>query len=186
MSLTKRLVFEDVASMKSRNVPVGAILVALHIFACIASAEDKNGIRLEVTKKTLDRADGQPTYYSYQAIDRTMAIKATVRNVAMGKDLPEGKITCVVLLRSWISSETGSLLRYAKEVKLEPLKTSKSAELNVGEYHIGGHMHGTSDQHVDHVAAWKISIDHGGKVTEFLSSPSFEALNKRATDARTR
>ena len=158
-----------------------AVATVSHLLAFVASAEDKNSLRLTVAKRTIERADGKPSAYSYQTVDRTMSLKASIQNIAMGKDLPEGKITCVVLIRSWLSSETGSITRYSSETKLEPLKTSKQAEVSVGEYHIGGHMHGSSDHHVDQVAAWKISIDHGGKLTEFLSSPSFDSLNKRAT-----
>ena len=167
----------------SHGFVIVAVATVSHLLAFVASAEDKNNLRVTVSKRTVDRADGKPSGYSYQTIDRTMSLKASIKNIAMGKDLPEGKITCMVLIRSWLSSETGSIMRYSSETKLEPLKTSNQAEVSVGEYHIGGHMHGNLDHHVDQVAGWKISIDHGGKLTEFLSSPSFDSLNKRATDA---
>jgi hypothetical protein len=54
----------------------------------------------------------------------------------------------------------------------------------VGEYHIGGHVHGSSDMHVDQLAGWKITIDQDGKKTEFRSGSTFDALNARAKDGR--
>lgn len=152
----------------------------VHCLIAGALAEDKNGFRLLVTKKTLDRADGKAGYT--QEIDRTMALKAAVKNVSR-EDLPDGKISSVVLIRRW-ATESGSMDRYTKEVKLGPLRTAQEAELLVGEYHIGGHMHGTSSHHVDQVMAWKITVEHAGKKTDFLSGDNFESLNKRATDAR--
>jgi len=59
-----------------------------------------------------------------------MALKATIKNISMSKDLPEGKIVCVVLIRRW-TSETGSTYRYIKEVKLDPMRVAKEAELMV-------------------------------------------------------
>ncbi len=164
------------------NIPFLPAIVAVTLWALSTSglAEDKNGIRVLVTKKTLDRADGRPGYS--REIARTMALKATFKNISM-KDLGEGKIECVILVRRW-TTETGSTERYTKELKLEPMKTAQELDLLVGEYHIGGHMHGTSDHHVDQVVAWKLTVDHAGKKTDFLSSSNFEALNKRATDAR--
>ena len=161
-------------------------LVILSLFLAVSlvpvrmQAEDKNGLRLLVTKKTLDRADGKPGYT--REIDRTMALKATFKNIST-KDLAEGKVECEILVRRWALSETGTTERYKKEIKLDPLKTSQELDLLVGEYHIGGHMHGSADYHVDQVVAWKLTIEHAGKRTEFLSSGKFEQENKRATDA---
>lgn len=156
------------------------LLLAAAFATVPALAEDKNGVRLNITKKTLDRADGKPGYM--REIDRTMAFKAFFKNLTM-KDMVEGNLECVILVRRWGSSETGSTERYSKQLKLEPLKPSQETELLVGEYHIGGHMHGTADYHVDQVIGWKISVDHAGKKTEFFSSPKFESDNKRAVDA---
>jgi hypothetical protein len=157
----------------------GIVAVSLLGFLTSGLAEDKNGIRLLVTKKTLDRADGKAGYT--REIDRTMALKATVKNISR-KDAGEGKIQCIILVRRW-ATETGSTERYTTELKLAPLKTAQEAELLVGEYHIGGHMHGTADYHVDQVEAWKLTVDYAGVKTEFVSAAKFDSLNKRATDA---
>ncbi|MDQ3622127.1 MAG: hypothetical protein M3463_06520, partial [Verrucomicrobiota bacterium] len=155
---------------------LAATLFGLPWLAATASAEDKNGLRLTVTKKTLDRADGKPGYS--REIDRTMALKATFKNIS-SKDLAEGAIHCVILIRRWGLSETGSVERYTKQLKLDPLKTAADVDLLVGEYHIGGHMHGSADYHVDQVAAWKITVDHAGRKTEFRSSSNFDSLDTR-------
>jgi hypothetical protein len=155
------------------------ILLLWLMTAFVTCAEDKNGLRVSVTKKTLDRADGAPGYT--REVDRTMALKAVVKNISM-KPLPEGTIDCVILIKRWGSSETGSLERYTKTLPLATLKTAAAEDLLVGEYKIGGHMHGTSDMHVDQLAAWKLTITHDGKKTEFLSSSGFEGMNKRSRD----
>src|SRR5688572_27117986 len=165
--------------MNLTSVPIFAAFT-LMAFSSSCLAEDKNGLRVLITKKTLDRGDGRPGYM--REVSRTMALKATFKNISM-KDLAEGKVECVILVRRW-TSETGSTERYTKELKLDPLKTAQELELLVGEYHIGGHMHGTSDHHVDQVVAWKLTVDHAGKKTDFLSSSNFESTNKRASDAR--
>lgn len=168
--------------MKSGLIIVRFVMFAFAIGA-IAHAEDKNGIRLSVTKRTLERADDGPSRSYSQSVHRKMALKAAVQNISMGKDLPDAKVSSIVIIRTWTSSETGSFLRYTNTAKMEPLKKAAQAELNVGEFLIGGHLHGTLEHHVDQVAAWKITFDHGGKVTEFVSSTSFDALDKRARDA---
>src|SRR5436190_22864548 len=157
-----------------------SLFLIVGLISVPARAEDKNGLRMTVTKKTLDRADGKPGYM--RDIDRTMAMKAFFKNLTM-KDIPEGQIECVILVRRWGLSETGSTERYTSQFKLEPLKPSQETELQLGDYHIGGHMHGTADYHVDQVAGWKLTIDHAGKKTEFFSSPKFDQDNKRAVDA---
>ena len=164
--------------MNPRTLLVAALFV-VQFLTLRALAEDKNGLRLLVSKKTLDRADGKAGYT--KEIDRTMALKAQIKNIS-NQDLPDGKISGVVLIRRW-ATETGSVDRYSKEIKLDPMRTAQELEELVGEYHIGGHMHGSSDRHVDQVVAWKISVEHAGKKTEFLSNDTFESLNKRATDA---
>jgi hypothetical protein len=158
---------------------IHTLIAAALLFALPALAEDKGGLRVMVTKKTVDRADGKPGYT--REIDRSMAMKATVKNIS-NKDLPEGKIGCVILVRRW-TTETGATERYTKELKLDALKTAQESELLVGEYHIGGHLHGTATYHVDQVVAWKLTVEHEGKKTDFLSSANFDSENKRATDA---
>jgi hypothetical protein len=145
-------------------------------------AEDKNGLRLNVSKKTLDRADN-PKGSMGREIDRTMGLKATIKNLS-SKELAEGTIECVILIKRWSLSDASSIERYTKSLKLVALKSAMESELLVGDYHIGGHLHGTSTEHVDQLVGWKITIDLGGKKTDFINSSSFEVMNKRAVPAR--
>ena len=157
-------------------------LLAVLFLSCVAVAafgEDKNGLRLLVTKKTLNRADGAGGSYTRE-VNRSMALKAFFKNIS-NKDLSGAKVECAILIRRWGLSETGAVQRYAKAIELVPLKTAQESEMLVGEYQIGGHMHGSSDMHVDQVVAWKVTVDHDGKKTEYLSGSNFEALNKHAT-----
>ena len=148
-------------------------------FSSVGFAEDKNGLRVMITKKTLDRADGRASYM--REVNRTMALKGTLKNVGM-RDLPAGTLHCTILIKRWGLSETGALERTKKEIALEPLTKAKELELILGDYQIGGHMHGNSDMHVDQRAGWKVTIEHAGKKTDFYSSSNFEALDKRAQD----
>src|SRR4051812_30165225 len=100
----------------NRKIIFATVCLIVHCLVSGAFAEDKNGVRVIVTKKTLDRADGKAGYM--QEIDRTMALKTAVKNISRA-DLPDGKITSVVLIRRW-ATETGSVERYTKEVKLDP------------------------------------------------------------------
>ncbi len=112
-----------------------------------------------------------------------MALKAAIKNIS-SKELPAGKVESVLVMRRWSLSETHTLNRYTKQLDLGAMKVAQEVEMLVGEYHIGGHMHGTSDTHVDQIAGWKITFDQNGKKTEFLSSSSFDSLNKKAVDAQ--
>ncbi|HEX8311027.1 MAG TPA: hypothetical protein VF614_06910 [Chthoniobacteraceae bacterium] len=159
---------------------LATLLALLLLLNHAATAEDKGGLRVSVTKKTLDRADGGSSYM--REIERTMALKAVVKNISM-REMPEGTIDCVILIKRWGLSETGTLERYSKSLPVGSLKTAAEQELLVGEYKIGGHMHGTSDMHVDQLAGWKVVITHDGKKTEFLSASGFEGMNKRARDS---
>ena len=161
---------------------VARILVLLLFAAANLHAEDKNGLRLNVTKKTLDRADNPKGTFGRE-IDRTMALKATVKNLS-NRELTEGTIDCVILIRRWGASDASSVERYTKTLKLDALKSAAESELLVGDYHIGGHLHGTSTEHVDQLVGWKITIDLAGKKTDFMSGSNFETLNKRAVAAR--
>ncbi len=157
------------------------LIVVTLLLSIPVLAEDKNGLRVMVTKKTVDRADGKPGSFMRE-VDRSMALKATFKNIT-NKDLPAGKISCVILVRRW-TSETGATNRYTNELTLDALKTAQEQELLVGDYHIGGHLHGSATYHVDQVVGWKLTVDHEGKKTDFLSSPTFETDNKRANDAK--
>ena len=71
-----------------------AVLATLIGLGSSAPAEDRDGLRILVTKKTLDRSDGAPSSYSRE-INRTMALKAVFKNIST-KDKPAGKVDCSI------------------------------------------------------------------------------------------
>jgi hypothetical protein len=111
-------------------------------------------------------------------VDRTLSLKVDITNASM-RDMPETKAEYIVLIQRW-GSEIGSIERYEGSAKVDPLLVSRNESVLLGEFHIGGHMHGTSEMHVDHLLAWKVVIERDGKKLDFVSTASFDSMNKRA------
>jgi hypothetical protein len=142
---------------------------------------EKDGLRVEVVPKIL--SDGSAimnTAVFTTPVDKEMALKATFKNTSM-KDAPEGTIDYIVLVQRW-AAEKGSRLSYTGTEKLPAMRFSDQVEVDIGSYHIGGHLHGSSDQHEDKLAAWKITVTQGEKKTEF-STPNFVGMSAGAKPA---
>ncbi len=151
------------------------LFLGLGLFAL---AEEKDGVRVDVTKKTLERNDGRPGYA--RDIGRIMALHVVVKNTSFN-DWPEGTtLEWFAVVQRWNLGETENLELNSGTEKLPELKKSNGTEFDLGEIEIGGHMHGTSKMHVDEIAGWKIVIKRDGKTSEFASSSSVERLIKRA------
>ncbi len=144
-----------------------------------ARAVEKDGLRVDVQQTVLDRNDGRPSIW--REINRTMALKLKVTNNGFA-DLPEGKVKYTVLIQRW-GSETGNVARYSGEAEIPAMLRRKAAELVLGEFTIGGHLHGTSRMHVDDLAGWKLEFSIGEKKVVISSSSSFDRMDGRATDA---
>jgi len=106
-----------------------------------------------------------------------MALKINIQNNSM-QAVPETTLNYVIVIQRW-GLETPHFERSEGQVKLATLPPSCTVTANAGEIHIGGHMHGTSERHVDHIAGWKITIPRDGKNLDFTSG-GFDALNDRA------
>jgi hypothetical protein len=87
-----------------------------------ASAEEKNGLSVTVSKTTLERSDTRNTYYYSDRIDRTQGLKVTVKNVSF-KDMPEGEIEWTILVRKYYST---TVLKHSGKEKLKPLAARRS------------------------------------------------------------
>jgi hypothetical protein len=162
-------------------------ICALGLFCSIipASAEEKGGLLVDIQKKVLLRGDRNTVNgVGSTEVDRTLSLKMDVKNVTM-RNMEEAKVTYTVLLQRW-GTESGSIERFAGQAKLEALGMTHSGSVVMGEFHIGGHMHGSSEMHVDRLLAWKVVIERDGKPVEFVSTSSFESLNKRARAGSTR
>ncbi len=157
----------------------------LVLFARTLFAAEKDGLRVEVVPKIL--VDGNAPTNSFQdstPVNQEMALKATIRNVSM-KDAPESTIDYIVLVQRW-GNETGSYSSYQGTEKLQALRFADQVDIDIGKYHLGGHMHGGSDHHKDKLAGWKIVVNQAGKKIEFSYPANFESMNKLAQPDRQR
>ena len=147
--------------------------------AAVTHADERGGLLVDVQKKVVSRGDQTtPRGVGSSNVDRTLSLKLDIKNNAM-REMPEAKIEYIVLIQRW-GSETGNIERFQGAAKAEALGISHSGSVLLGEFHIGGHLHGGSEHHVDHIAAWKVIIERDGKKLEFMSTSSFDSLNKRA------
>ncbi len=163
----------------------GMIRVCIFLVISLASAlsafgatQEKDGMRAEVISKTLSRNDGPNNYYSKE-INRLMTVKAVLKNIGF-KDIPAGKVHYTFLIRRWALSEVGRIERVKGTEELPALVRAASNEMLLGEFEIGGHMHGKSDEHVDQFEGWQLEVEVGEKKIIFQSNAKFTSLNKLA------
>ena len=157
------------------------VLVLLALSAVPVPAEERAGLRVEIVPKIVENrsAPTRSVNSVISDVDKNMSLKATVKNVSM-KDMPEGSIDYVILVHRWTGTEQQSISQYTGKVALPPLRTTEQVEVDVGNYHIGGHRHGTSSRHEDKLVGWKLSITQGGVPVEFRTPTTFEELNRKA------
>jgi hypothetical protein len=162
--------------MNSRPGFVGAGSVSLVLFLTVAVfAMEKDGLRLEVVPKVL--SDRNPIAKAGEfstPVDQEMSLKAMFRNVSM-KDTPECEIDYVVIVQRW-AGETSKYSSYKGTEKLPALRFSQQVEVDIGKYHLGGHLHGVGEQHKDKLAGWKIVVVQGAKKIEFSTPANFNTL----------
>ena len=158
---------------------IGTFIGALVLTACPARAEEKGGLLVDVQKKVLSRNDqNTPKGVGSVNVSRILSLKVDIKNNAM-RDMPETKISYTVLIQRW-GTETGNIERYDGEAKVEAMNIAHGQSVTLGEFPIGGHLHGSSEHHVDHMLAWKVVIERDGKKLDFSNTGSFDALSKRA------
>jgi len=145
-------------------------------------AAEKGGLLVEICKSMLVRNDGQvPSGFRIRSVDRTMTLKMGVKNTS-NKDMSATTVEYVALVQRWGFTESGNVERYQGTKPLDALPVAHDTRILLGEFHIGGHLHGPSERHVDHLAAWKVTITRDGQKLEFTSGANFESLNLRAQD----
>jgi len=158
-------------------------LVALSLTLTISSvlAVEKAGLLVEIGKKVVNRNDKVTVNgVGNMEIDHDMTLKMDVKNTS-SKELPETPVESVVLIQRYFS-ENATVERYAGTAKITALHPAQTGTVDVGSFHIGGHMHGSSDMHVDKVVAWKITLTRDGQKVEFTSGSNFDSYNRRAKD----
>lgn len=140
---------------------------------------EKEGLRVEVVPKVLsDASEVANATRDSTPVNQEMSLKATFKNISM-KDMSEGSIEYVVLVQRW-AAEIGGYLSYKGTEKLPAIRFGDQVEVDIGKYHLGGHLHGLSDMHKDRLAGWKIVVTQGAKKIEISMPSNFEALNRAA------
>jgi hypothetical protein len=164
------------------------ILPAVFIFLCVGIgalyAVEKGGLRVEISKRTTSNQD-KNTDFGEKRIDRNMSLKIDVTNTSM-HDMPATSVDYVVLIRKpyySYSDGTSNIWRYQGTVPLKQLLASEGTSILLGDFHIGGWQYGNSSQGMDKLEAWKVVITRDNQKLEFVSSSSFDSVDKHAKDA---
>jgi hypothetical protein len=140
-------------------------------------AVEKDAFLVEVSNRSLERNDSIGVFG--REIDRTITLRARIKNTGF-KPKDEGKIGFAIYIRKWGTSETESIEVIRGEENLPALLPAKETFVELGEYRIGGHMHGTSKRHMDEMLGWKITLISGAMKTELESSSKVSTWDKRA------
>lgn len=140
-----------------------------------ASAEEKNGVSLTVSKTTLEKNDTRGAGYYSDRIDRTQGLKAVVKNTSI-KEKPEGEIVWTILVKKYYRT---TVELYTGTEKLKALKPFEAMELVMGKAEIGGYLnYGAADKDK---SEWQVIVKHDGKETvKAQSTSSFDGMAKRA------
>ena len=171
--------------MKTQDMAV--LLLATVLFGGTPlHAAEKNGLRVDISKRTIARSDKTSVRgLGSTSVDRNCVLKLDVTNNA-SKDFPESPVHYVILVQRWGLSESHNIERYEDDGVISSLRPAQTTSVKGGEFHLGGHLHGTSEMHVDKVAAWKVVITRNGEKVEFTSGSSFDSMDKSAKPAMTK
>lgn len=150
--------------------------MSLALGAAVSRAEEKNGLQVSISKKTLDRADTRGNSYYYDRIDRTQGLKVTLKNNTF-RPMPEGEIDWTIIVRRYSST---ALEGFTGTEKVKALKPAETVDMVIGAAQITG-WRDWYDQAKDKMEH-QVVVRHGDKEMIRLSSTSgFDALAKRAT-----
>ena len=151
------------------------ILAAVFALTAAAHAEEKNGLSLTVSKTMVEKNDTRGTGGSYDKINRTQALKASIKNLSF-KEMPEGEVTWAVLLKRYSYTDT---LIFTGTEKLKALKPAEITELIFGGTKITGYT-GYSENYKDKTE-WQITVKQDGKeIIKSQSTSAFDSLAKHA------
>ena len=160
-------------------LPFAGVVTGLLAWSPSLWADEKNGVSLMVTKKTLERNDTRsPYYYSGDRIDRTQGLKAAIRNTTI-KPQPEGEVKWTILVRKNSYSSSGTLDGSTGTEKLNALKSSETLEMVLGAAQITGWRDGY-DAAKDKFEYQVIVSQDGVEKVRVQSTAAFDALAKRA------
>jgi|GEM_PF-1356936 len=147
---------------------------ALAITGLPAHAEEKNGLLVTVSKKTLDRNDTHTLYTTRQ--EKTQGLALTVKNNSI-RDFPAGEVRWTIVVRK---SYEGGSLKYSGKEALKPLRSAASTELTFGSALTSGYR--SESYNYKDKLDYEVVITHNGKETiRATSGPGFAALAEQAT-----
>lgn len=147
---------------------------ALAVTGLPAHAEEKNGLLVTVSKKTLDRNDTHTLYTTRQ--EKTQGLALTVKNNSI-RDFPAGEVRWTIVVRK---SYEGGSLKYSGKEALKPLRSAASTELVFGSALTSGYR--SESYNYKDKLDYEVVITHNGKETiRATSGPGFAALAEQAT-----
>lgn len=141
----------------------------------MASAEEKNGLMVNVTKRTLSRSDRRESA-SYTLYNRTQGYKMSVKNTSL-KAMPEAEVTWTILVRKAEYSDRTE--KYTGTEKVKALRPAETMEVMFGAVPISGYRY---ERDYKDEMDYEVSIVHAGKETiRMTTMPNFAAVARRAT-----
>lgn len=150
-------------------------LTAVFALAAAAHAEEKNGLSLTVAKTVLEKNDTRGNGYYSDRINRTQALKASIKNLSF-KEMPEGEVSWAVLVKRYSYSD---ILIFTGTEKLKALKPAEITELIFGSTQITGYS-GYSESYKDKTE-WQITVKQDGKeIIKSQSTSAFDGMAKHA------
>jgi len=157
-----------------------ASIVCAVLFTAIGMSEEANGLRLTAQTTLLEKEKDRDAFDQWDKVDKALGIKVAARNVSF-KDLPEGTLEYVVIVKRWGHSPE-LLESYTGTEKLPALAKSAEINLTVGKVPMSGYeIGGNRKQFQDSIEGWQIIVKHEGKETiRITSTSSFEKLLPKA------
>ena len=151
------------------------LLTAVFAITASAHAEEKNGLSLTVSKTVIEKNDPR-TGSSTERINRTQALKASIKNLSFN-EMPEGEVTWSVLLKRYSYSD---ILIFTGSEKLKALKPAEITELIFGGTKITGYR--DTDNSKKDKTEWQIAVKQDGKeIIKSQSTSAFDSMAQHAT-----
>jgi hypothetical protein len=176
----KVMPFQPVNSLLRYALAGALIFVTQLLSPCTTEAAEKNGMRLEVQKKTLDREKDRDYSWDIARVDKALAIQCEVKNTGFNPR-EAGEINYAIVVKRWGYSPSRYDLYEGTET-LPPLKPAEDIRLIMGRVPLGGYETPTDrKKYMDSIEGWRVIITHSGTETvRALSNSSFDKLYERA------
>lgn len=151
------------------------LCISVLMLPLCASAEEKNGIQVNVQKVTLDRADIRGVDVNMENLDRLMGLRVAFRNIGF-KPMPESEVTWEILRRHY---DSGALELTSGVEKIQRLRAGESVDVTMGIVKVTGFRNGAVLRKDE--LEWELTVVQDGKeVAKFASKSNFAMLLKRS------